>query len=107
MDSYLSPKVRRSYKKRVYGHKHVGPKFLETTWLFKNFNYIVFSSNGQKQLHRQLYILQKPIARARRNALYYTYNIYNLFMLKYIWGNLELINYFSLCTIYTPALLAS
>ena len=53
----------------------------------------------RKQLHRQLYILQKPTTRARRNALYYTYNIYNLFMLIYIWGNWELINYFSLCTI--------
>ena len=42
----------------------------------------------RKQLHRQLYILQKPTTRARRNALYYTYNIYNLFMLIYIWGQL-------------------
>ena len=60
--------------------------FQRHAWLFKNFNFIVFSSNGQKQLHRQLYILQKPITRARRNALYYTYNIYNLFMLIYIFG---------------------
>ena len=53
MDSYLSPKVRRSYKKRVYGHKHVGPKFLETCLVVQKFNFIVFSLNGQNQLHRQ------------------------------------------------------